>query len=94
MNRHKCSAENHQESIPKHNICEFDFRSVSSLTVSYVIRNPHVVRSRNITAINQIFECSLIWLYICKCNQTVKIENMNCLLIAEIESSKGHVLIL
>ena len=28
-----------------------------------------------------------IWLYICKCNQTVKIENMNCVLIAEVHNS-------
>ena len=40
-----------------------------------------------ISAINQIFECSLIWLYICKCNQTVKIENMSCVLIAGIHHS-------
>ena len=33
-----------------------------------------------IAAINQIFEYALICLYICKFNQTAKIENMNCVL--------------
>jgi len=43
--------------------------------------------AKDAMSINQIFECSLIWLYICRCNQTVKIENMNCVLIAVIHNS-------
>ena len=43
------------------------------------------------TAINQIFECSVIWLYICKYNQTVQIENVNCVLIAGIEHWQFYI---
>ena len=46
------------------------------------IHNFKVAPKVDITA-NQIFECSLIGVYICKYNQTVQIENMNCVLIAE-----------
>ena len=52
------------------------------LEIVYSVCAIHTLGELWTSAINQIFECSLIGVYICKCNQTVKIENINCVLIA------------